>query len=103
MSNITKMPVEERLHGEFHSAASSTSSELTAVAAEKECHSALHLHFNNCHASSVSPSVGWLVQSTDHTDAPHEEEEKKKTRTMKQQLKTPINPWRECGCLQNIK
>lgn len=76
VSNITKMPLEERQHGEFHSAASSTSSEHTAVATVKECHSALHLYFNNCLASSVSQSVGWLVQSSDHTDAPHKKKQK---------------------------
>lgn len=73
VSSITKMPVEARQHSKFHSAASSTSSEFTAVATPKECHSALHLYMNNCHATSVSQSVGWLVQSTDRTDAAHEE------------------------------
>ena len=56
MLGIAKMPSEER-HAEFHSAASSTSSEHTTVTAAKECHSALNLYMNNCDAMSVSQSV----------------------------------------------
>lgn len=57
VSSIAKMPGEVR-HNKFHSAASSTSSEHTTVAAANECHSALHLYMNNCHAMYVSQSVG---------------------------------------------
>lgn len=63
MSNIAKMPTEER-HNRFHSAASSSSSEQTTAAAADEDHSAHHPYANNCHAPSVGQSVAQTTSET---------------------------------------